>query len=231
MWISHQLQVAFRFERPITQPTDCSRPQLRHSATSVRRSKFAYQELLHRFVLAHIRSSSTRRWTSFDFEATELKRACRRAGGFTYNDLLAMCTLEVLQEWNGPNGSDVGLWVPMNIRSRTTSGFGNGTSRVRIYPRYAAAASLVEKAREVRRQVHWCSENGEWVVPNIPRFTSLPRWISAPVLNAYLNSRLVDMATAVFSHGDSWAGGIGEGLQSAERIECIGLLHVRQAAG
>jgi len=170
-----------------------------------------------------------RRWTSFDFDATELKRACRKAGGFTYNDLLAMCTLEVLQGWNGTTGSEVGLWVPMNIRSRTTSGFGNGTSRIRIYPRYAAEASLVEKTREVRRQIQWCSENGEWVVPNIRRFASVPRWISAPILNAYLNSHLVDMATAVFSHADSWAGGIGEGLQSAERIECIGLLHPRQA--
>jgi len=37
------------------------------------------------------------------------------------------------------------------------------------------------------------------------------------------------MATAIFSHADSWANGAGQGLQSADRIECIGVLHPRQA--
>jgi hypothetical protein len=117
----------------------------------------------------------------------------------------------------------------MNIRREASSGFGNGTSRIRIYRRYPPEASFQHKAREVRNQISWCTEHGEWVVPEIPLLTKLPRWATAQVLKTYLNSRSVDMATAVFSHADSWATGAGQGLQSADRIECIGVLHPRQS--
>ena len=32
--------------------------------------------------------------------AAELREGCRRAGGFTYNDLLATCALQVFTRWN-----------------------------------------------------------------------------------------------------------------------------------
>jgi hypothetical protein len=116
----------------------------------------------------------------------------------------------------------------MNIRSRSFEGFGNGTSRIRLYARYAASASLIEKAREVRRQVSWTTEHGEWAVPHIPLFTRLPDAIVGAALRRYLNRSSVDMATGVFSHADRWAGDTREAFRNVDRIECVGLLHTRQ---
>jgi hypothetical protein len=117
----------------------------------------------------------------------------------------------------------------MNIRSRSFAGFGNGTSRIRLYARYDESAPLVEKAREVRRQVSWTTEHGEWAVPEIPLFTRLPAWIVRPALRSYLNRPSVDMATGVFSHADRWAGEAREAFQHVDGIECVGLLHPRQS--
>lgn len=117
----------------------------------------------------------------------------------------------------------------MNIRSRSFSGFGNGTSRIRLYARYEQSAPLVEKARAIRRQVSWTTEHGEWAVPEIPLFTRLPGWLVAPLLRGYLNRPSVDMATGVFSHADRWAGEAREAFKDVIEIECIGLLHPRQS--
>jgi hypothetical protein len=231
MWMSHQLQVATGKEAPIKSRGQCITPRLKQSPTSVRRSKFAYSTPSTPLRTCTNGVSNRRHWQSFSFDATELKLLIRKRG-FSYNDLLAACALEVLIKWNerhhDPTATQVGLWLPMNVRREICSGFGNGTSRVRIYPRYARQTSLIEKAREVRRQVEWCTENGEWAVPDVERFLRLPSWLSASLLNAYLASRFVDMGTAVFSHGESRANGVGKGLQIADRIECIGLLQKRQ---
>ena len=227
MWISHQLQVALG-EEPAAL---CSAaPTLKRTSTAVWRSRFAYSKPSTPLQTSTNKTSNRRRWKSFTFEGAILKQLCRRIGGFTYNDLLAACALEVLINWNASakNGSQVGLWLPMNIRSESSSGFGNGTSRIRIYPRYDHRSSFVEKALEVRKQVKWCTENGEWVVPEVETIKRLPAWISASLLNTYLSTPIVDMGTAVFSHGESLAGGVGKGLQIAERIECVGLLQKRQ---
>ena len=117
----------------------------------------------------------------------------------------------------------------MNVRRESTVGFGNGTSRIRVYARYKANDSLVEKCREVRRQVSWTSEHGEWVVPEISWFTRLPRPIIGPLLRGYLKLSSVDMATGVFSHAGSWIASAGEAFKHVDRIECIGLLHSRQS--
>ena len=117
----------------------------------------------------------------------------------------------------------------MNIRRESNGCFGNGTSRIRIYKRYDESAALIEKCREVRRQVSWTSKQGEWVVPNISLFTHLPHSITRPLLRGYLNRPSIDMATAVFSHAGSWMANAGEAFKHVERIECIGLLHPRQS--
>ena len=116
----------------------------------------------------------------------------------------------------------------MNVRREAMSGFGNGTSRIRLYARYESDASLVEKCREVRRQVAWTSKHGEWVVPEISWFTRVPRPISGRLLRGYLKLPSVDMATGVFSHAGSWIANAGEAFKHVGRIECVGLLHSRQ---
>jgi hypothetical protein len=229
LWLGHQLSSAYGLIPPANSPT----LSLRRAERSVRRSRFAYETACDRLWTPHLTRSGTRRWTTFGFRSSDLRRACRRARGFTYSDLLATCTLETYSEWNQQNIQNgrpkVGLWLPMNIRNRSFAGFGNGTSRIRLYACYDASATLVEKARDVRKQVTWTTEHGEWAVPEIPLFTRLPGWIVGPALRHYLNRPSVDMATGVFSHADRWAGEAREAFKHVERIECVGLLHPRQS--
>jgi len=232
LWLGHQLNVAYGLEAVVEERAQFVGPSLRRLPTSVRRSQFAFAEASDPLWTSNIKPSGTRRWLTIRFPASDLQKACKRAGGFTYNDLLATCTLEVFSQWNHRhkrNGeARVGLWLPMNIRRDSSAGFGNGTSRIRLYTRFQANSSLAEKCREVRRQVSWTSKHGEWVVPEIPWLTRLPRPIVRPLLRGYLNLRSVDMATGVFSHAGSWIANAGEAFKHVERIECVGLLHSRQ---
>ena len=231
LWVGHQLNVAYGFEAEQHERGEFNGLALRRLATSVRRSQFAFDSASDRLWTRRSRRSGVRRWFTIGFPATSLQKACRRAGGFTYNDLLATCTLEVLYQWNSTLGSrtKIGLWMPMNVRRESNVGFGNGTSRIRIYARYDPNANLIEKCREVRRQVSWTTENGEWVVPQIQWFTHLPRPFIRLLLRGYLHLPSVDMATAVFSHAASGMANACAAFRHVERIECVGLLHPRQS--
>jgi hypothetical protein len=132
------------------------------------------------------------------------------------------------RSYNNGYRARVGLWVPMNVRREARAGFGNGTSRIRVYANYDGNLALVEKCRAVRQQVTWTTQHGEWVVPEIPRLTRLPDSIVGPLLRGYLRLPQVDMATAVFTHAGSWLANAGEAFKHVDRIECIGLLHTRQ---
>jgi hypothetical protein len=250
LWLGHQLNVAYGIEAVETERAPFVDLALRHLPTSVRRSDFAFDGASDRLWTSNSSEhSGARRWATIDFPASELQRACRRVGGFTYNDLLATCTLEVLCQWNTSHCGNncrggtpwppvpsnhshkprIGLWMPMNIRREANAGFGNGTSRIRLYARYKADASLVEKCREVRRQVSWTTGHGEWVVPEMPWFTRVPRALTRPLLRVYLNLSSVDMCTGVFSHAGSSIANAGEAFKHVDRIECVGLLHARQS--
>jgi len=226
LWLGHQLNVAYEFERPQVDPGRFNGLTLRKSANSVRRSQFAFEGASDPLRTSHSKRSGTRRWATISFPSCELQKACRRPGGFTYHDLLATCTLDVLRYWNNKK-SKIGLWVPMNVRQASSEVFGNGTSRIRIYANYDDT-SFVEKCRAVRRQVSWTTQHGEWVVPELPWLTRLPESIAGPLLRNYLRLPQVDMATAVFTHAGSWLANAGEAFKHVERIECVGLLHPRQ---
>jgi hypothetical protein len=232
LWLGHQLSVAYGITKPENMPASFAELSLRRSETSVRRSAFAYHGASDPLWTTNYIPSGARQWFTINFPANDLRQGCRRARGLTYSDLLATCTLEVLSLWNQKHQpratAKIGLWYPLNIRGNPTSGFGNGTSRIRLYARYPSGASLTDKSREVRKQVSWATKHGEWVVPNVPLFTRLPRPIVAPLLNGYLKQPTVDMATGVFSHADRWAGDAAEAFKYVTRIECVGLLHSRQ---
>lgn len=233
MWLGHQLRVALGLKSALEQPGDYCLPELRSSALSVRRSRFAYAKASENLWTPGTQTSVKRRWQSFALDSNDLRQGCRKAGGLTFNDLLAACALEMFSQWNiqkgGPSTSQVGLWFPINVRQRSTCGFGNGTSRIRLYPRYDSSCSIVEKARELRRQISWCTTNGEWVVPSLPFLDRIPKTLLGTALNFYLRRPSVDMATGIFSHAHSWVGGVGEVFQRVARIDAIGLLHPRQA--
>jgi hypothetical protein len=232
LWLGHQLGVAYELITSETARASFGELALRESTMSVRRSVFAYKGASDPLWTTNYLPSGAREWLTIDFEAGDLAHACRRARGFTYSDLLATCTLEVFFAWNQAHDPRehprIGLWYPLNIRAESPAGFGNGTSRIRLYARYPPDASLADKAREIRKQVAWSTEHGEWVIPQLPLFTRLPRPIVAPLLNGYLKQPTVDMATGVFSHADRWAGDGAEAFKYVTRIECVGLLHSRQ---
>ena len=232
LWLGHQLSAAYGLIAPEPAAGSFTELTFRASSTSTRRSSFAYRGASDPLWTSNYIPSGTRRWLTISFPATDLQRGCRKVRGFTYSDLLATCVLEVLSAWNqrhDPQSSHkIALWYPLNIRANPKTGFGNGTSRVRLYARYPREMSLIDKAREVRKQVSWSTEHGEWVVPEWPLFTRLPRAIVGPLLNGYLRQPTVDMATAVFSHADRWAGDAADAFAHVTRIECVGLLHTRQ---
>lgn len=232
LWLGHQLSVAYGLDEPQTAPGPFRELTFRASATSTRRSSFAYGRAADPLWTTNYIPSGGRQWFTINFPAKDLQRGCRKARGFTYSDLLATCVLETLVNWNhrfDPKPDQkIALWYPLNIRGNPRSGFGNGTSRIRLYARYPMSASLTDKARAVREQVSWTTEHGEWVVPDWPLFMRLPRPIIGPLLNGYLRQPTVDMATAVFSHADRWAGDAAEAFKYVTQIECIGLLHTRQ---
>jgi hypothetical protein len=232
LWLGHQLSVAYGLAEPETTAAPFDQVSLRESKTSVHRSEFSFDSASDPLWTTNYIPSGARQWLSINFPATDLRQRVRRARGFTYSDLLATCTIEVLSQWNQKHTSNrtqkIGLWYPLNIRGNPTSGFGNGTSRIRLYAQYPPHASLIDKAREIRKQVSWSTSHGEWVVPSMPLFMRLPRAIVAPLLNGYLKQPTVDMATAVFSYVDRWAGDAGDAFKYVTRIECVGLLHARQ---
>lgn len=232
LWLGHQLSVAYGLIEPETTSASFAEVALRDLEKSVWRSAFSYSGVSDPLWTTNYIPSGARQWISINFPANDLRHGCRRARGFTYSDLLATCALEVFSQWNHKHDQrpkqQIGIWYPLNIRGNPASGFGNGTSRIRLYARYPAKASLSEKAREVRKQVAWTTAHGEWVLPRVPLFTQLPRAIVGPLLNGYLKQPTVDMATGVFTHADRWAGGAGEAFKYVTRIECVGLLHARQ---
>ena len=237
LWLGHQLNVAYGMEAVERERAPFVDVTLRRPSTSVRtrKSQFAFDKASDPLWTSQSERSGARRWLTIGFPASDLQKACRRADGFTYNDLLATCTLELFSQWNSicrggtrPYNKRIGLWLPMNVRRESSVGFGNGTSRIRLYARYKSAAPIVEKAREVRRQVSWTSKHGEWVVPDISWLTRLPHSVTRPLLRNYLRRSSVDMATGVFSHASSWIGHTGEAFKHIEKIECVGLLHPRQ---
>jgi len=231
MWLAHQLRVARAKESPVAEVLPFQHLPLRTHSAPVKRSRFAFNGPSDRLWTRNIQSERTRRWVTIAISAAEFREGCR-THGFTYNDLLATCALEVFSRWNRlkHNGRKqrIGLWLPVNIRQNprhSEGGFGNGTSRIRLYARYNASTSLVEKCREIRRQMFWSNRHGEWAVPQATPLDSLPRWAATPLLRCYLNRPGVDMASGVFSHAERWNGETSEIFEQVEKLESIGQLH------
>lgn len=240
MWLAHQLDVAWGSPKPAKNSRAVLAPLLRGHRSPVRRSRYAYKRPSDALYTARSQASPRRRWHSFELDATRLRGVTRSRREFSYSDLLATCFLEAIIAWNRARhpdgGRQIGLWYPVNIREDPFAGFGNGTSRIRIYPRYDDGSSLADKCRAVREQVAWCKRHGEWAVPEthpLIILLRLSRWTSAlaaSVIRAFVNRPGVDMGTAVFTHAEGFALS-GAWVGSIERIENVGMLHERYPIG
>lgn len=218
-WVRHQLDVAFG-RTPAT-PTSLT---LRTCDAPVRKSRYAWS------------GASTRLWSRAGPSSVRRRRKLdlvpfRPAGDVTYNDALLVTALDVFTAFNASRGAPtdrIAVWCPINARAKPFEGFGNGSSRVRVYRRYGDDAPLDERAKNVREQVKWTREHGEWFVPTDHPLLSGPAWL----LRMYLSRPWVDMATGAFSHGERVGPGADETLwPEVEDLEIVGQLDKRHPFG
>lgn len=193
---------------------------LRRATTRVRKSRFAFDgpaALMH----TEGKGELERDFASVTF--LRPRSAVRApAAPFSYNDVLAAVALEALAEWNRKHAasSNVALWLPVNLREQAFVGFGNGAGRIRVYRH--EAASFAQRAAQVRQQVQWSKEHGEWAVPPLVDALATVRAFAEPLARSLASRRGVDMATALFSHVDRLAApGESAPLPGAQAIQVI----------
>ena len=177
MWVGHQLRVVFGNEEMTRVRRSFHELVLKTHPSPRRRSPFAFQGPCHPLWCRGHEPSRQRRWQTLEIESLLSRRCSKTANGFTYNDLLLTCALEALIQWNrlrGHRGRKVGLWLPLDIRKRSFSGFGNGISRIRIYASYSEKLSFIQKCQHVRRQIDWSRRHGLWAVPRKHFLTRIP---------------------------------------------------------
>jgi hypothetical protein len=124
----------------------------------------------------------------------------------------------------------VGLWIPVNVRRDPLAGFGNGSSRVRVYNRCEPMAKLRDKSRSLRQQMDWSRSHGEWWVPESAALTRFPMHVLRSGLRAYFNRPWVDMGTATFSHLQR-SPLDAEVFRNVASAELVGVLDKRHALG
>ncbi len=234
LWLQHQFEVAWGMRTPGTTVTAYAPPVLQRHAAPRRRSAFAFRGPADRLSGNARPPSPLRRWRALALPSASMRAFAAQDGGFTYNDLLATCALETFRRWNAARSPtrdpSVGLWLPVNIRAQPLEGFGNGSSRIRVYNRYAADATLPEKCRAVREQIAWSRQHGEWAVPENPPLLALPMRVLRPLLRAWFNRPWVDMGTGVFSHAERSALDTSA-FDHVMNVELVGTLDTRHPFG
>ncbi|HKP83350.1 MAG TPA: hypothetical protein VJT69_15070, partial [Pyrinomonadaceae bacterium] len=131
LWLGHQLNVAYGLESAQSEPREFNGLALRRLPASVRRSQFAFDGASDCLWTRNLRRSGARRWLTIGFPATDLQKLCRRAGGFTYNDLLATCALEVLRRWNANHGRPQSA-APTNSSRKIKISKGDDSRKIKI---------------------------------------------------------------------------------------------------
>ncbi len=203
IWLLQMLLVATGGLPEVTEVADWSPPPLKVHPDPVRMSEYAWGGASERLWYPGGRPTPSRRWRALDVEAAPLREAVATLCGPTYNDLLSSAFLETLVRWNrahGQPGDRMALWLPTNIRQQPLQGFGNGSSRIRVYGRSKAEDSAAQRILDFREQVSWCRAHGEWHVPQDLALFGWPTWLMVPVLRAYIDRPGVDFGSAVFSH-------------------------------
>ena len=228
MWVGHQLRVVFGNEEMTRVRRSFHEIVFKTHPSPRRRSPFAFQGPCHPLWCRGHEPSRQRRWQTLEIESLLSRRCSKTANGFTYNDLLLTCALEALIQWNrlhGDRSRNVGLWLPLDIRKRPFSGFGNGISRIRIYASYSEKLSFIQKCQHVRRQIDWSRQHGLWAVPKKHFLTRIPSWMGFPLLRVYLNRPWLDVGSSVFSHLERWRPEDETVLARTTGMEIVGQLH------
>lgn len=233
MWLLIQLSVATGRMSPVTAVQAWSAPPLKSHDAPVRKSRYARTGPSGRLWSQARACSHRRRWATVSLDAVPLRAAMGCLEGATYNDLLASSWLETTMRWNAAHGAasnKMGLWLPTNIRQNPFGGFGNGSSRIRVYGRWSSDATAVQRCTLFREQVAWSKAHGEWHIPTDSALLRQPDWLLVPVLRAVLGRPWVDMGSTVFSHVEQ-IGTAAAVLPMVRETEWVTMLHARFPVG
>ncbi len=88
------------------------------------------------------------------------------------------------------------IWVPVNVRKNFWEGFGNGLSRLRVYP--PAGNTQEEKLSHIRRQKQEALKNGEVALP--PKGFDLGNRHQKMLYEIWVKRPWADWGTLSFSH-------------------------------
>jgi hypothetical protein len=230
-WVAHQLAVARGVEPAVEKTQFSEAPALKTHPKARRKAPEAGRGPSSGLWSSSTQPSAGRRWSTLEIDAGLWRRRLQGPDGLRYNDVLAGLCLEAMCCWNLTHKAPVSglaLWHPINIRAQVFVGFGNGSSRVRIY--HKPTDSLLDRCRSVHAQMEQAKASGEWHFPESPVF-SWPVWLQKPVLKAVLNRPWVDMGSMLFSHMEK-AGPTGEVIfEAAESLAWVGMLDRRFPAG
>ena len=230
-WVGHQLAVA-KGERPaVLAPRFAQAPDLKHHAKACRKRPEAGFGASTPLWSSSTQASAGRRWSTLGINAAHWRAMLKTEKSIRYNDVLAGACLESMCRWNKAHGvpeAGLGLWHPVNIRSQAFQGFGNGSSRVRIY--HQDSTSLLERCQSVHQQMAACKSSGEWHLPQSAVF-SWPFVLQKPILKAVLNRPWVDMGSMLFSHMEKAGPDGNEIFQEVASLAWVGMLDRRFPAG
>jgi len=234
-WTRHQFDVIAHRQPSVTTIQTGDRPVLKAHENPSRKNSYAHRGSSCALWSRSRRNSSYRNFCTLSINADALRRAVKNHQDITYNDLLIAVILEVYYRWNLTHDAPtkrIALWCPVNIRTEPFLGFGNGSSRIRIYPRLSPDSPLQKRCQEVRTQIRAAKKQGEWFVPPSSALLKLPTAIMNQVAKAYFNRPWVDMATAPFSHVERLGpDDITIPFPEVTQIEALGELHRRHPLG
>lgn len=107
-----------------------------------------------------------------------------------WNDLMLYSLLETLPY------ARKAIWVPVNVRKSFWKGFGNGLSRLRIYP--PKGANFSEKLAHIRKQKQEAMKNGEVALP--PAGFDIHNRHQKLLYDLWIRRPWADWGTISFSH-------------------------------
>lgn len=208
-WLDHQLTVAAGDRDAIVDVAPWTPPGLRQHRAPRRKQRHAHAGASARLASTGRRRTGLRQWRTWNLT--------RRA-----TPELAEATLTAAVRWNQAHHADtsrIALWFPMDIRARRDEGFGNGSSRIRVY----------RQGPPVSRQVRAAFSDGEWAVAGADRLQRLPRWLLRTIMRTLAWAPWLDMATLPFTHLER----LDElpGLGRVRSVEAVGLLDRRHPLG
>jgi hypothetical protein len=241
LWLAHQLAVAAGTLPAVSTPQPVAPLRLRRHPRPVRRNRFAPRGPSRALTTGAAKPGPRRGWLT-------LSRPAWRPSpdGLSESDALATSFLAALVDREAALGraahgsSPLGLWMPLDLRRPPGVGFGNATSRVRVYARWSPDTPILEACAILRRQRAAALRAGEWGLPERLPFAFFPGAVRRRLIRLYARRPWVDMGSAVFTHlARSPLAGTDEArppgwpgpLPAIDRAESIGPLDRRHPLG